>query len=87
MAMLVRRSAFTSVGGFDPSFPLGEDVDLMFRLLESGAGMGTMDRVVVIRRAHANNITRDEEACRRAIFRVLKARIDRQRAAGGQGSR
>lgn len=35
-AMLVRRRALLSIDGFDPTMPLGEDVDLVWRLREAG---------------------------------------------------
>ncbi len=36
-AMVVRRSALLDVGGFDPTLRSGEDVDLCWRLVESGS--------------------------------------------------
>jgi mycofactocin glycosyltransferase len=35
-ALLVRRAAFTDVGGFDTALRVGEDVDLVWRLAERG---------------------------------------------------
>ena len=35
-ALVVRRSAFDAVGGFTPGMRVGEDVDLVWRLVESG---------------------------------------------------
>ncbi|WP_199430491.1 mycofactocin biosynthesis glycosyltransferase MftF [Qaidamihabitans albus] len=35
-ALLVRRTALAAVGGFDPALRFGEDVDLVWRLLEHG---------------------------------------------------
>jgi mycofactocin system glycosyltransferase len=36
-AIICRRSALVSVGGFDETMPSGEDVDLCWRLIEAGA--------------------------------------------------
>ncbi|MBK1786960.1 mycofactocin biosynthesis glycosyltransferase MftF [Prauserella cavernicola] len=36
-ALVVRRSALSAVDGFDPDLRFGEDVDLVWRLLEQGA--------------------------------------------------
>jgi mycofactocin system glycosyltransferase len=35
-ALVVRREALTAVGGFDPDLRVGEDVDLVWRLLDAG---------------------------------------------------
>jgi hypothetical protein len=35
-ALLCRRSALASVGGFDPSLTVGEDVDIVWRLIAEG---------------------------------------------------
>jgi mycofactocin glycosyltransferase len=35
-ALLVRVDALRTVGGFDPSLPVGEDVDLVWRMVERG---------------------------------------------------
>ena len=35
-ALVVRRSAFNAVGGFDPSLRFGEDTDLVWRLADQG---------------------------------------------------
>jgi len=35
-ALAVRRTALQSIGGFDPALQIGEDVDLVWRLIEAG---------------------------------------------------
>jgi len=35
-ALVIRRSALTEMGGFDPALRVGEDVDLVWRLVEAG---------------------------------------------------
>jgi mycofactocin system glycosyltransferase len=46
-ALVVRASAFDAVGGFDPVLRVGEDVDLVWRLVEQGWRCRYEPRVVV----------------------------------------
>jgi mycofactocin system glycosyltransferase len=50
-AVIVRRSAFEAVGGFDASLRVGEDVDLVWRLVEAGWRARYEPRSVVGHRA------------------------------------
>jgi glycosyltransferase involved in cell wall biosynthesis len=85
MTLMVRREVFDAVGPFDTSFRVGEDVDWLFRMLEAGIELTVLDDVLVRRRVHDTNLTGDYAANRTAMFRVLKARIDRRRAASQAG--
>jgi mycofactocin system glycosyltransferase len=44
--LLVRRSAFDAVGGFDPALDIGEDVDLVWRLQSQGTVRYDADVIV-----------------------------------------
>jgi GT2 family glycosyltransferase len=58
-ALLVRREAFDSIGGFDPRlFMYGEDVDFSWRLRAKGWRLGYRPRFAVVHRtyAHANEV-------------------------------
>ena len=81
MNMVVRRAAFDLVGGFDESMRLGEDTDLLLRMIDSGLRMEFVDDVVVSRRVHHFNLTHDAEGLRRAQFEILARRIRRRKAA------
>jgi len=53
--VLIRRSAFEEVGGFDPMFFMyGEDVDLSWRLRDKGYVLRYVPRAVVVHHAYAN---------------------------------
>src|SRR5881394_4358 len=53
-ALLVRREAFMSVGGFDPRlFMYGEDVDLSWRLRAKGWRLGYRPRYAAVHRTYA----------------------------------
>ena len=87
MTLMVRREVFATVGPFDPSLRIGEDIDWLFRARELGVEVAMVEDVLVHRRVHDRNLTLDYPANRAAMFRVLKARIDRKRAAAGQVTR
>ena len=80
MSMVVRREAFERVGPFDERLLVSDDVDWVLRATELGIDMHVLDDVVLHRRAHDTNLSRDETARRHDHFLLLKARIDRKRA-------
>jgi glycosyltransferase involved in cell wall biosynthesis len=55
---LVRRSAWESVGGLDPSFHLAMDYDLWWRLYRQCGPLRFVDEVVAANRDHAQTKTR-----------------------------
>jgi glycosyltransferase involved in cell wall biosynthesis len=69
-AVIMRRSAFDALGGFDPTLPLVEDLDLWLRtaarypVLWHGA-------TALLRRRHGSNLSRDAAAMQRAYIDVL----------------
>lgn len=80
-AMLVRRRVFERVGPFDPSFRIGETLDWIARADAAGVTNEIAEHVVLRRRVHGANTTarlKDEKA---EYLRVLKASLDRRRAA------
>ncbi len=80
-AMLVRRSVFDRIGQFDPSFRIGETIDWIARADLAGVTNEVVEHVVLLRRVHTANTTsrlKDEKA---EYLRVLKASLDRRRAA------
>jgi glycosyltransferase involved in cell wall biosynthesis len=84
LSMMVRRPVFDEVGLFDPEFRLAEDLDWLFRLIESGIELAVLEDVLIKRRVHDANVTIDYPASQAAMLRALKARIDRRRAAAAQ---
>lgn len=51
----MRRAAFERVGGYDESFRVAEDVDLLYRCRDLGAVISILDAVAVDRRLHDAN--------------------------------
>lgn len=82
MTLVMWRRLFDRVGPFDTTIFGGDDVDWMFRAIESDVDFVKTEKVVVRRRIHLDNITQDEEVCRRAILACFRARIKRRRADG-----
>jgi glycosyltransferase involved in cell wall biosynthesis len=80
VSMVARRRLFDEVGLFDPRFLLGEDVDLVLRVIDARIPLVILPEVVQLRRIHGANLSYDTVGTHRAIFQVLKARIDRKRA-------
>lgn len=72
--LLVRRSAFEQVGGFDESLRVGEDVDLVWRL--SRSGVVRYDPDVVVR--HAARPTLAAVLRRRADYGSSAAPLDQR---------
>ena len=78
-ALTVRRRAFLDSGGFDPSLPAGEFVDWMARCRQAGRRFEVVDALVVERRVHAGNLTRDPERLRAGYLAVARSAVERRR--------
>jgi len=81
--VLVRRTAFDAVGGFDLRLALGEDLDLLLRL----AGRGRFVFVpapLVDYRYHEGNTTRRYRDLAGAIRAIVRQHRDAARAAGDE---
>jgi hypothetical protein len=72
-----RTPVLKELGGFDPSFRTGEDVDLLFRLREAGHGIVVLPDLVLYRRYHGSNLSVLTSPENR--LRSLKAKLDRER--------
>jgi glycosyltransferase involved in cell wall biosynthesis len=75
-----RTSVIRELGGFDPSFRTGEDVDLLVRLRETNHNIVVMPDVVLRRRYHGSNLSVVTSPENR--IRSLKAKLDREREQG-----
>ncbi|MEO8586872.1 MAG: glycosyltransferase family A protein [Acidobacteriota bacterium] len=83
-SMLFRRSVFDEVGAFDPALRVGEDLDLMLRIVERRIVVERHAHVVCERRFHPGNVTRDEAAVDWAYFSAVKKAFARRRSAAGR---
>jgi glycosyltransferase involved in cell wall biosynthesis len=82
---LVRRSALEHAGGFDPSIRIGDGMEWLGRLRETGIRIHVLPKVLLLRRVHEDNLTHDQTAFTEALFRTLKARAERARAGDLEG--
>lgn len=81
--LMVRRSVFVEVGGFDGALRLAEDLDLLLRVCERGPILFT-PRPLVDYRAHDANVTRRYRELVRAIDGVLRRHRGRAVDAGDE---
>jgi glycosyltransferase involved in cell wall biosynthesis len=79
--LLLRRAAAERVGPFPTDVRVGEFLDWILRARDLGLREAMVPDVVLLRRQHAANITRREEAPFGDFARLLKASIDRRRAS------
>jgi glycosyltransferase involved in cell wall biosynthesis len=77
--MLVRRSILQSVGPFDETLRLGEDVDWLARAKDAGVQAGQVDHLALRYRIHRGNTSSDVRANQHATLRVLRTSLRRQR--------
>jgi glycosyltransferase involved in cell wall biosynthesis len=71
-ALLAHRDVFMSVGPFDPALGLGCDADWFRRLRQSNVPCGVAGRVLLYKRRHASNLSREPQSNRSAMFKVLR---------------
>jgi glycosyltransferase involved in cell wall biosynthesis len=81
-ALVVRREVFDGIGGFDPSYRVGEDVDWFFRAREACVAFAILPEVLLRRRIHAASVTAHTGWSAQPVPRIVKAALDRRRARG-----
>jgi len=74
-AVLLRRTALETTGGFDQAAAPGEDYDLYIRLTRLG-GMLFVDRVLLGYRSHADNTSNDTRRMHRIDRAVRRRQIN-----------
>lgn len=78
--MLVRRSAFQAVGAFDPLLDHGEVQDWILRAREADLGIELLPDVLLDRRLHRGNRSRNlRQQSREEFLRLVKRNLDRKR--------
>ena len=83
VTMLARRELFAQLGPFDVTLKHGNDRDWFCRAAEQGAVIEMMPDVLVRRRLHDTNRSAAlGDNSRAEYLRILKASLDRRRAAG-----
>lgn len=79
--MLTRRSVFEGVGRFDPDLRAGEDTDWFMRFMRAGYRSETLPRLLVHRRQHTANLTREHRPGHDGVLDLIKRTLDRERNA------
>jgi hypothetical protein len=79
--MLIRRAAFERVGPYSEELRVGVTVDWYARAQEAGLKTYMLPDVVLERRLHTQNNGLRERDSRSQYVHVLKAALDRRRAA------
>ena len=83
--LLARREVFERIGRFETDLRVGEFVSWCGRAREAGVPMAMVPEVLVTRRVHGGNIMGDRPDALGDYARLLKASLDRRRAARGTG--
>jgi len=81
-AMVIRRDAFYKVGLFSTTLRVGTGIEWYTRLAERGLKTAMLPHIVLERRLHAQNTSIREHDAITQYCEVLKASLDRRRAAG-----
>lgn len=82
-AALFRRSAFERIGVFDVSKRYADDLDWFLRARESALQFHLMPRLALIKRCHADNLTRGKSIADMGLAAVIRASLARRRKMGG----
>jgi glycosyltransferase involved in cell wall biosynthesis len=75
MVMAARASVFRTVGGFDPTYRLSEDVKWLTRAAAHGVDIVFVPSIVTRRRLHGGNLSHAVGDARREAFRALLEHI------------
>ena len=75
---MFRRDVLLELGGYDTSFVVGEDTDVLIRMRERGIEYAVLPEIVLYRRYHEGSLTTTRNA-QEQLLRSLRAKLDRQR--------
>jgi glycosyltransferase involved in cell wall biosynthesis len=84
---IIKAEAFRRVGPFRAQGQVGEFIDWHLRADEIGLKSMMLPQVVIRRRLHASNQSREQQSSRLDYVRILKASLDRRRSQGEGGAR
>ena len=79
---LFRRCVIEQIGWFDETLHYAEDVDYLFRLLESGMSILVEDEVATFYRRHDANVTNDVSGNQREFMKAVLMSAKRRKASG-----
>lgn len=78
-ALVARRALFQEIGGFNPAYKIGCDSDWFTRVRDAKIATAQLERVLVYKRLHDTNLSRNFAVNREEMFRIAKESIARQR--------
>jgi glycosyltransferase involved in cell wall biosynthesis len=81
LSMLIKRDTFYRVSPFETDWKLGEFIDWYAKAMEKGLVSDTLPKLVAKRRLHDANMGVKDCQHRGDYVRILKAALDRRRAA------
>jgi len=79
-AMMARRRVFETVGPFDEKLRVGEDTDWFLRASDCGAVLEVLPDVLVRRRFHEGNLSRQRAAIRDHLVDAVARSLRRRRS-------
>lgn len=82
-----RKDVLDELGGFDPSFRTGEDMDLLVRMREAGHQIVVMPDLVLYRRFHGSNLTHVGRPVTNPLLRSLRSKLERERGEAQRSDR
>ncbi|MBP6506070.1 MAG: glycosyltransferase [Opitutaceae bacterium] len=78
--LLARRETFARIGPFDPQWRIGSHIEWFARAQDLDLTFQLLPEVVLYRRLHAHNLSRDANALRLEFAQIMKLVLDRRRA-------
>jgi glycosyltransferase involved in cell wall biosynthesis len=79
MTLVARRSLYDRVGGYDPAYRIGSDMDWFSRARDAGATIVTLPRILVYRRVHRDNLSRPPDTRVSSLLHTFRASIERKK--------
>lgn len=78
-AVMIKTATLRTIGRFDETLPIGEDVDFLIRMLEAQPRLMLIYDVALLYRRHATNMSLDTDLVRKALTRVYLAAAYRRK--------
>lgn len=79
-AMMARRHVFDTIGPFNEDLRVGEDTDWFLRAFDRGAFLDVLPDVLVLRRFHEGNLSRQRAAIRDQLVDAVARSLRRRRS-------
>lgn len=73
--LIVSKTAFDAVGPFDASYVIAADVDWIGRMIDAGFVPTPVDKLVLLKRIHGENLSMRTELNTTELLRALRAKV------------